>query len=298
MGHVHDNPFDVPHREGFLEIEDYDLYHRTFGTGETLLLGLHGGPGGNSESIAPLAHLGGEDRRVVLYDQFGCGRSDRPADGDFDRYTVAHYRAEVEAVRAALDADEMVLYGHSWGGMLALEYVLAHPERVSKLVLSGTLADTAEAIDVMRDARDEVLTDEELARLREFEARREFGDPEYRDLVEKVYDERVVRVEDPIWREKADLNTDAYGLMWGPTEFSLAETARLRGWSVADRLEEIAVPTLVLVGEHDEIGPPVAETIADGIPDSELRVLAGASHHSHWEVPERHREVVEDFLAG
>lgn len=288
--------FDIPHREGYFELADYDLYYRAFGSGETALLGLHGGPGGSSVGLAPLAGHGSEELTVYLYDQFGAGRSDRPADGDFDRYMVGHYRQELDAVRQAVGVEDVILYGHSWGGMLALEYVLAYPDRVSKLLLSGTLHDVAEAFEVMKRARQEELSEAELETVREYEASRDFDNPEYQELTQTVYSERLLRGEKPIWVEKYEPNMDLYGLMWGPTEFALAETARLRGWSVTDRLSEINVPTLVLVGEHDEIGPEISRDIAARIPGAHLEVLEDASHYSCWDTPERHFEIVDAFL--
>lgn len=216
--------------------------------------------------------------------------------GDFDRYTVDHYREEVDAVRREIGADTVILYGHSWGGILALEYILSSPQHVSRLVLSGTLHDVADATTVMRQARCEELTEDELAHVRAAEAAGKFDDPEYQRLTEQVYSQRLIRVANPIWREKMELNMDVYGLMWGPTEYALAENARLRGWSVKDRLGEIDAPTLVVVGEHDEIGPEISRDIADRISTARLEVMPDCSHHIFWEKPDAYFEVVDGFL--
>lgn len=290
------NYFEIPHREGHFELEDYDLFYRAFGSGETTLLTLHGGPGGSSDLLAPLAQLGSDDVTIYLYDQFGTGKSDRPAAGDFDRYTVEHYREEVEAVRKELGAESVVLFGSSWGGMLAQEYALHYPEKVSKLILSATLHDVSEAIQKMKTARREELSDEELETVRELESKREFDDPEYQELIEEVYSERLLRIEKPNWWEKAELNMDIYGLMWGPSEYALAETARLRGWSVKEQLAEIKTPTLVITGEHDEIGPEISRDIANRLPNAQLQILEEASHAAFWEQPEEYTDVVQAFL--
>lgn len=287
---------DVPHREGYFELNRYDLYFREFGTGETAMLVLHGGPGSSGDHLTPLGRHGSDDLRVFLYDQLGSGRSDSPPAGNFDRYTVEHFREEVEAVRAEIGVDSLIVYGSSWGGMLAQEYALAYPDRVDGLILQCTLHDTADAIKAMRAARAEVLTDEELERALEFEAEQNYDADEYQDLTEKVYDERLLRVDKPIWWEKAETNMDAYGLMWGQTEFALADHARLRGWSTKDRLGDIACPTLVIVGEYDEIGPEISRDIADRIPDAELTLLKGASHATFLDAPEAHYTAVENFL--
>ncbi len=287
---------DVPHREGYFELDGYDLYFREFGEGETTMLVLHGGPGSTSSHLTPLGRHGDDDLRVFLYDQLGSGHSDGPSAGDFDRYTVEHFREEVEAVRADIGIDSLIVYGSSWGGMLAQEYALAYPDRVDGLILQCTLHDTTEAIEAMRAARAEVLSDDELERVLELEAEQAYDDEAYQDLTEKVYDERLLRVDKPIWWEKAETNMDAYGIMWGSSEFTLADHARLKDWSTKDRLGDIDCPTLVIVGEYDEIGPAISRDIAERIPAAEFVLLEGASHAAFLDTPDAHYEAVEAFL--
>lgn len=288
----------MDHKEGTFDIDDYSLYYRQFGDGDEALLTLHGGPGMPHDYLLPLARHGTDERSVYMYDQFGTGRSDRPAPGDFDRYTVEHYRSEVDAVRRSIDADTVHLYGQSWGGMLALEYALEYGDCIESLVLANTLADTASAYQSMRGFVD-ALPEEDREVIESYESRREFDAPEYEEKLDTVYAEHVCRLDEyptPVEDTLSNVNSDIYGLMWGPNEYVLLETARLRGWSVRDRLDRIEVPTLVLTGRHDEIAPEVARDIAEGIPNSRVHEFAESSHMPFWEQPERHYEVVESFL--
>lgn len=290
--------FECNHGEGYFEFEDYELFYRRFGDGDDVLLTLHGGPGMPHDYLAPLSRHGSNDLTVYLYDQFGVGRSDEPAPGDFDRYTVDHYRDEVEAIRRKLDVDEILLYGQSWGGMLALEYVLEYPENVRSLVLANTLANSATAYESMRGVLDE-LSDEALETIEDHEARREYDHPEYESALDRAYREHVCRCDEypgPVARTFENINMDVYGLMWGPNEYVLLNQARLKDWDVRDRLSEIDVPTLVVTGEYDEISPEIAQDIADRIPGAEVVEFEESSHMPFWERPDAHFETVEAFL--
>ena len=300
MGSHTDYFAEYDHREGTIRVDEYELFYRRFGDGDDVLLALHGGPGMPHDYLAPLAQHGGDDLRVVLYDQFGVGRSDRPAPGDFDRYTVKHYRDEVEAVRQAIDPDgDFVVYGQSWGGMLAQEYVLEYGDHVDKLVLANTLADTATAFESMRGVL-ETLPEEDRETIEAKEAERAYDDPEYENALDGAYRAHVCRTEeypDPVLDTFEDVNLDCYGLMWGPNEYVLLESARLRHWDVRDRLGEIETETLVLTGSHDEIEPEIARDIADRIPSADLYEFEASSHMPFWEEPDEHAAVLETFLA-
>ncbi|MFB6245770.1 MAG: proline iminopeptidase-family hydrolase [Candidatus Nanohaloarchaea archaeon] len=296
-----ENYFSIPHREGYWQIEDYELYYRAFGSGDEVLVGLHGGPGFPSPYLAPLAQHGNDKRTVYLYDQFGCGRSDRPAEGDVDRYTVEHYREELEKIRQTLGVDKVTLYGSSWGSVLAQEYVLEYPDNVDKLIMSGALHDMQEAKEAMRAAMKEELSEEEIKKVEQLESERAFDDSEYWNILEKVFLRRVIRMEErPLWFRKSieGQNTTLKGIMEGVNEFMLSETARLSDWSSKGRLSDIQTPTLIISGEYDEISPDLARDMVDRMPNAQLELIEEASHSPFWEKPEQHYEAVEKFLSA
>ncbi|MFB6070013.1 MAG: proline iminopeptidase-family hydrolase [Halanaeroarchaeum sp.] len=297
---MHADYLEKDHAEGYFDVEDYQLYYRRFGAGDAVVLGLHGGPGMPHDYLLPLAEHGTEDRSVYLYDQFGVGRSDTPAPGDFDRYTVDHYRDEVEAVRRAIDPETFVVYGQSWGGMLALEYAIEYGENLDGLVLANTLADTQTAYESMRSVLEE-LPDDQIETIETREARRAFDDPAYESALDRAYRDHVCRCEEypaPVARTFENINMDAYGIMWGPNEYVLLDEARLADWDVREDLGSIDVPALVLTGEYDEIDPSIARDIAERIPASEVVEFDDASHMPFWERPDAHYEAVESYLAG
>lgn len=291
---------EYDHGEGYFEVEDYELYYRRFGDGADVLLALHGGPGMPHDYLLPLARHGSGDRSVYLYDQFGVGRSDRPAPGDFDRYTVGHYRDEVEAIRREIEPEGFHIYGQSWGGMLAQEYALEYGEHLDGLILANSLADSSTAYESMRSVLDD-LSAEARDTIEEHEAERAYNAPEYESALDGAYREHVCRFDEypqPVAQTFENINMNVYGLMWGPNEYVLLDEARLRDWDVRDRLEEIDVPTLVLTGGYDEISPDIARDIADRIPGADLVEFENSSHMPFWEQPDDHFEAVEAFLTA
>src|SRR3954465_1077355 len=134
----------LPVSEGRIPFGGAETWYRIVGEderpGALPLLLLHGGPGGTHDYMEPMAELARGGRRVIFYDQLGCGHSPHPSDPD--KWTVQLFLDELAAVRDALGLDRIHLLGQSWGGMLALEYMLSRPAGVESLLLCDTLAST------------------------------------------------------------------------------------------------------------------------------------------------------------
>lgn len=288
--------FDQPHLEGYFSISAGRLYYREFGSGDNVLVGLHGGPGAAHDYLAPLVDLAGTERTLYLYDQYGSGRSDTPPEKVYDHFTIGEYRDRLDEVREAIGVEQLHLYGQSWGGWLALEYVLSYPDRVASLVLADTSADIQRAAEAMRNAARSCLSDEERTEFDELVANRAFDDDAFEELQKKIVDEHINRSDEDPFEFSPPSNAAIYGVMWGPSEFVLAETARLRDWSVTDRLHEIECPVLVINGEYDEIAPELGAEMAEELPNARFVEIEDASHVPLWEQRETHTEVVSDFL--
>jgi pimeloyl-ACP methyl ester carboxylesterase len=129
--------------EGFVDFRGYKTWYHVEGDlswPQTPLLLLHGGPGGTSDLFEPLDELASSGRPIVRYDQLGCGRSERPSDPSL--WTIETYVDELAAVRSQLGLDRVHLLGHSWGGMLALEYLFTKPAGIKSLTLASSLSST------------------------------------------------------------------------------------------------------------------------------------------------------------
>ena len=261
--------------EGLLERPVGRTWYRVTGErGRTPLVCLHGGPGSTHNYFRPLERLA-DERPVVLYDQLGCGRSDRPDDVE---WTLATFTEELDALRAHLGLDEVHLLGTSWGGMLALEHALARPESIEGLVLSSTLACAGDWEAEAKRLRDAIEGDDDEA-LEEFERRHFFrGERAPLELV-RMREERSVAV---------------YEAMWGTNEWTM--TGALAGWDVRARLGELTMPTLVIRGAHDLSTAAISKTLTDGITNVREVVFEESSHTPVLEETERYLQVVRDFL--
>ena len=221
--------------EGYVDFRGYRTWFRRVGDAGIPLLALHGGPGSTHHYFAPLERLAPEGT-VVLYDQIGCGGSDRPTGVE---WSVELFRDEVVAVREQLGLDRIHLLGTSWGGMLALEHVLSGAEGIVSLTLSSTLASIDEwVVEQKRLVADLPLEVREV--LDRHEQAGSYSDPEYEQAMEVYFDRHFYRGPKPraeIERWREGRSPDVYLAMQGPNEWTVM--GALRGWDVRDRLGEI-----------------------------------------------------------
>lgn len=284
-------------REGYVPVPGGRVWYEIVGSSNRVpLLTLHGGPGAGHDYLEPLEALASE-RPVIFYDQLGCGKSDQPEDRGLWR--MQRFVEEVKAIREGLGLASVHLLGHSWGGWLAIEYMLYEPTGVVSLVLSGTSASVSEYVRGTERLR-AALPSEVRETLSRYEATQDFHNPEYEAAVVQFYKQHFCRLDpwpEPLMRTVKNITGNpVYEVMWGPNEF--IGTGNLVGWDRTTRLAEITVPTLITVGKYDSVVPSCAETLHRGIRDSRLEVLERSSHMAPLEEPNRYIELVKEFLAG
>ena len=288
-------------REGFVEWGGSRTWFRVvgdLGSGLDPLVCLHGGPGSTHHYFTPLERLAEGGRPVVLYDQLGCGSSDRPHAIDWG---VQVFLDELAALRAQLGLDRIHLLGTSWGGMLALEHALsAFAEGdfggLTSLVLSSTLASADEWVAEATRLRGE-LPPEVIAVLDEHERAGTYDSPEYAAAEAVLNARHFFRgPSNPpeLERMLPERGAESYRAMWGPNEWTL--TGALRGWDVRSRLPELDLPVLVIRGRYDLSTESIAATLVRGLPQAREVVFEESSHTPVLEETERYLEVVGDFL--
>jgi proline-specific peptidase len=279
--------------EGFVAVPGGRVWYRSVGADGIPLLCLHGGPGFPHDYLEELEGLA-PGRRVVFYDQLGCGRSDRPDDPSL--WTVDRFVEELAVVREALGLERLHLFGSSWGGMLAMQYVLDRTPPLDSLILCSSPASIPRWIADCDALRAELPEDVEDVIARH-EAKGYTDCPEYQAAILVFYKRHVCRLDpwpDGLERAFAGAGMHVYHQMNGPSEFTVVGT--LKDWSVTERLGEIAVPTLLTGGRFDECRPEHLADMQRRIPGSELVIFEESSHSAFAEERDRYLSAVGDFL--
>lgn len=279
--------------ESFINVDGGKVWYRVTGNGDkTPILVLHGGPGAPSYYLKPLSALG-VDRKVIFYDQLGCGKSDRNTDTTL--MTVDHFVEELKTVIDHFGLTEFYLYGQSWGTMLGTDYYLKYPEGIKALILSSP------ALSIPMWLRDadillSTLPDSIQNAIRINEKSKTFSSPAYQQAVHVYYNNFVARKLP--WSVDIDSTFlqigQSYNYMWGPSEFTA--TGSLRTYDRTSRLDEIKVPTLFITGEFDEARPSTVKYYQSLVSGAKFEVVEGAAHLTMQDKPEQSNKVVLDFI--
>lgn len=285
-------------REGFIPFRGRRTWVHAVGDGQSShripLLCLHGGPGIGHDYLKPLEALASTGRQVILYDQLGCGNSDSIEDPSI--LEVRLYVEEVDAVRRALKLDRVHIFGHSWGGMLAMEYAMTRPRGLCSLTLADTSPSMPRWIAEMNKLVSGLPSKFQHA-LRRYEEGNANISAECAKAISELYSRHICRLRPPPkWLSPylSGKGGTIYRAMWGPFEFHV--DGKLKQWDVTSRLSELHLPTLVVGGRYDEATPALGALIHEKISGSQWVVFEKSSHLPHIEEPELFLSVLEQFL--
>jgi len=265
---------------------------------------LHGGPGSTHEYLEACdSYLPAAEVEYYYYDQLGSGFSDQPAEPSL--WELVRFVDEVEQVRRALglDRESFVLYGQSWGGILAIEYALAYQQHLRGLVISNMMASVpaynAYAEQVLMPEMDQAA----LAEIKTLEASGQTEDPRYMELLaEQHYVHHVLRMPpeqwpDPVQRGFAHINPDIYVSMQGPSELGISASAKLTKWDRTAELASIDVPTLVIGARYDTMDPAHMEMMAGRLPQGRYLYCPRGSHLAMYDDQEAYFAGLTSFLS-
>lgn len=268
---------------------NFKVWTKRVGNNPTIkVLLLNGGPGATHEYFECFENfLPAEGIEFIYYDQLGCGNSDNP--NDTTLWDLPRYVEEVEQVRQALNLDNTNFYllGHSWGGILAMEYALKYQKNMKGLIISNMMASCPEYGQYADNVLAKQLPADVLQEIRAIEARNDFGNPRYMELlVPNFYEKHVLRFPAAQWPEPVDrsfakMNQSLYVTMQGPSEFGIA--GKLAKWDRKADLSQIQLPSLVIGAQHDTMDPKHMEEIAKILPKGSYLHCPKGSHMAFYD---------------
>jgi proline iminopeptidase len=266
------------------EINGTTLSYEEFGHGPACLM-LHGGMGTDHTTLRGLEPL--SDRlRLVTFDQRGTGRSGRPSLADL---TIAQVADDAAALAGYLGHERVLVFGHSFGGFVAQELAVRRPELVAGLILAGTTAGQLGAAELPDDDQGPPPPRELTALLGKIVAEAN-TDAAFAAMMGEIMPYYLHRF-DP--RDFAELTGDA---VFDVATFH-ATLALMQSWSVADRLDQVRAPVLLVVGRHDPVSSPAqAHRIARRVPEAEVAVFENSGHFPWLDEPEAFHDVLRTWL--
>ena len=262
---------------------------------------LHGGPGATHEYMEAFdSYFPGAGVEYYHYDQLGSAFSDQPKDPSL--WDIPRFVEEVEQVRMALKLtrDNFYLFGHSWGGLLAMEYALKYQQNLKGLIISNMMASGPAYNEYARKTLIPQMSPAVVTEIRSLEAAGRFEDPRYMELlVPSYYAEHILRRPPDQWpdgvnRAFARLNRDVYVPMQGPSEMGAG--GKLLSWDRFADLKTIAVPTLVIGAKYDTMDPAYMESMAKQLPKGRYLYCPNGSHLAMYDDQQTYMNGVITFL--
>jgi len=273
-----------------MKINGAELVVEAFGPEDGPAMIVHHGAPGLGSRAEPKRSFGpfADRMRVIVFDARGSGES-----SDDGPFTHEQWVADVDAIREHFGYDKIVMAGGSYGGFIAMEYAIAHPHRVSALILRGTAADNSHnhlAIERARATDRTVIPEWVIERIGtgNFESNEQLR--EYWKAILPLYDHN----HDPA-KDAAKLAATRFHYRTHNAAFG----QNMPRYDLKPKLPSITCPTLVTVGRHDWRTPVEAsQVIADLIPNAQLVVFENSGHSPQLEEPELFQQVVRDFLTS
>ena len=279
-------------REGSLRVHGSDIYYRVLGTGEPLLI-VHGGPLLDHSYLLPSFEALADEYQLIFYDQRACGRSSAAV--DTAQMSMSTFVADIEALREALDLGPIHLLGHSWGGLLAMQYAAEYPGQLRSLILSNSMPATSEAWQKEEAALARRITKADSA-LRETL----LGSREMEKNPAKAI-EKLLRLSfKPQFFQPRLLDSLP---LYVPDDYLARSRAfsqlgpDLAGYNLEPALSRLRLPVLLLYGSHEPAAELSGPRLAKLISQAELTVIKHAGHFPFIEQPKAYFGRIRAFLA-
>ena len=281
---------------------DYRVWTKRIGNNPSVkMLLLHGGPGLTHEYLEPFdSWLPAAGVEYYYYDQLGSAYSDQPEDQSL--WTLPRFVDEVDQVRRALglDRSNFVLFGHSWGGLLAIEYALTHPGQLKGMIVSSMMASASAYNEYATQVLMPQMDQDALTEIQRLETSGQTSDPRFDELIMKHFlVDHLLRLPpsewpEPVLRSVSHMNGAIYNLLQGPSELGISGT--MVDWDRSTDLAKITVPTLMIGATHDTMDPAHLEWMAAQLPNGRYHHCPNGSHFSFIDDQESYFAGLTDFL--
>ena len=286
------------------EYGDFNVWTKRIGNNPSKkVLLLHGGPGANHQYFKGFeSYFPGEEIEFYYYDQLGSTLSDNPQIEEL--WSIEHYVEEVEQVRKALglNKDNFIVLGHSWGGILGIEYALKYQKNLKALIVSNMVPSVPDYNSYAKNVLALKLDPEVLKEIRVYEAVEDYTNERYLKLIhDNYYPKHVLRIPAEDWPEDvsnafAEINFPIYLKMQGPSEFGIVGDASLKNWDVTSDLNKIEIPFLSIGAEHDTMDPKQMEWMADQVQNGSYLHCPNGSHMAMWDDTENYFRGLINFI--
>ncbi len=283
---------------------EFEVWTKRTGNNPTIkVLLLHGGPGFNHEYFEVFdSYFPAEAIEYYYYDQLGSSYSDQPEDTSL--WKTERFVEEVEQVRQALGLtkDNFYILGHSWGGILGIEYALKYQDNLKGLIISNMMSSIPAYVEYAETILAPGLPADALAEIREMEAAGKYTDPRYLELVQvHYYPKHVLRMPleewpEPVLRSTENANYEIYLMMQGPSEFGVVGDATLKDWDRTEDLAKITVPTLTVGAEYDTMDPEYKKMMAEKLPNGRYHHCPNGAHWAMYDDADNYFSGIFQFL--
>ena len=286
--------------EGFVQVTGGKIWYKIIGEGKGYpLVVVHGGPGSRSCSDIPAYSLLADERPVILFDQLESGRSDHP--NDTSLWVLPRFVEQIKLLKNALGIKKFHLLGSSWGGAVAIEYMLTQDDAdVQSVTFAAPLLSTPQWIkdsNVLLSRLSQPIQDT----INKYEELKEYSNPSYLAATDTFYSKFLTRKQWPRINpaecdDVAPFNTNIYEYMWGPTEFK--STGTLKDFNRVDQLHKLKLPTLFINGEYDEVLEETMRYYQSLVPGSQVAIVPNAGHIKTVDNPEDYTNELSGFMSN
>ncbi|MBL7852070.1 MAG: alpha/beta fold hydrolase [Cyclobacteriaceae bacterium] len=280
-----------PSFEGLLRINKYDTYVRVIGKGDPIIL-IHGGPGMDHSYFLPYMDALSDQYKLIYYDSRGMGRSS--IDIDSTRFSFKLLVDDIEALRKELKLSKVTVLGHSWGGLLAMNYAIQYPDHLKSLILLNSNSASKEFDATIAKNMSARWTKEDLEKRSQLVSSPEFrnGNPTLMEQLMRLsfkhtfHDKRL---------------SDSLQLFFPPDYKLRAGLLRflakdLAAYDFHADLQKITAPTLIIHGEDDIIPVESDTKLHQSISASRLVIMSECGHFPFIEKPREFKRIISEFL--